>query len=395
MRAEFIMRSVLRQILCRRKAFLFSCVLISMAFLVIGGEAIIVGTVYYQKYIVKKMLRQNIDNVYYLDFSKYKMPDWNTQHRLTGFANKMKEVKGIKYAGVYLSSEVDMNGEYIPVFLISKELLQLCDLKNINGKEIAFKNQGGRQAALVGYNLKDQYPIGYEFEDGMTKGKYVVTDVLDKNSKWLKDNIQFLDLYENLDNYIVADANVGLQNERIYLTGIQSFCFVPQDSDEMERVRNDYYSLAKDFGLDIYNAVNLSYKLETNNRDLFKDPEVIYMAVAMLVIAALGVMTSSMIGIYIRKSSIGTMLAIGYTQEDIKKIVIIENSLKIWISFVIAYAYWSVHERELFDADISILQVILPWLLLGAALIIGISSTLPILQLGRMCPALLIGDKGK
>lgn len=389
MKGKYIFQSMLKQIACRKGVFILSTLLLCTAFLVAGYQTIIVGTLYYQRYVMKDMVEEKLDNVYFLNLWRYKMPSQDEVMKLAKLNEEIKEIEGIKSSGIYSERGfTEENG-----LAISSELLSLCDLKNIEGNKITLDERNGKHAAIVGYNLKEKYPIGYEFYDEVTEETFVVTEVLSKDSRWLQGAVGFAELYINLDDWVLTDENVWLKEEIKYLSMGDTFCYIIEDGVAGEQVACEVFNAAEKCGIKIYSIDNILQKLDMNKKDLFSDPTDILMAVAMLVLSVVAVVVSAMINIYLRKSSIGIMYAIGYSVLDVRKMIILENTIKITFSFLISYSFWKLNEQNMMETIFSIMDITLPFQIVGVIFMIVISSILPAWQLSRIYPAALIGGK--
>lgn len=393
MRASYIVQSTLKQIQCRKGVFILSFLLICTAFLVAGYQSILLGIVYYQKYTVDRMMQEKQENVFVLNLLKYKMVDLEMLPRFEQLNNEIRNIEGIKYSGIYSENLMDINSGSVDAMYISNNLLPLCQVRDEKGEDISFQKMEGKNPIYVGYNLKEMYPVGYEFLDEYTGETYVVKGVLEQNSQWIQGQIDFAELYVTLDNYVVADMDEKIETRRVFLTGLDTYCYVIDDDADVEQIKKEIFRVADDCGLDLYSVINIEERLTMNKLELYADPITLYMVYGMLALAVVTVVISSMISIYIRKSNIGIMYAIGYSIKDIKKMVVIENAIKIFMAYMVSYAYWSVNEKNIFLDNVSILRIITPFLLLGTILLVVISSVLPIKQLSHMYPATLIGGK--
>lgn len=393
MRAGYIVQSTLKQIQSRKGIFILSFLLICTAFLVAGFQSILLGIVYYQKYTINRMIKEEQENVFVLNLLKYKMVDLELLPRFEQLNNEIRNIEGIKYSGIYSENLMDINSGSVDAMYISSNLLPLCQVRDEKGEDISFQKIQGKNPIYVGYNLKDMYPVGYEFLDEYTGEAYVVKGVLAQNSQWIQGQIDFAELYVTLDNYVVADMDKKIETRRVLLTGLDTFCYVIDDDANAEQIKNEIFKLADDCGLDLYSIINIDERLENNKMELYADAVTLYMAYGMLVLSVVTVVISAMISIYLRKSSIGVMYAIGYSVKDVKKMVVLENAIKIFMAYMVAYAFWSINERNIYLENISILRIITPFLLFGIILLVVISSVLPIKQLSRMYPATLIGGK--
>lgn len=408
MKVGYLFQNAFRQILSRKAMFLLSMILLCITFLIIIYQTLIVGIFFYQKHVVKDIVAENQEDVLVLDFGKYMMPTNEDIQALNKFGILMKDVEGLKYSGVCYEGGIDGVDE--EVMAISAELCSLCQLKNLKGNAPSFidvdkkkalpgsrrdeRKTDGKQSVLVGYNLRNDYPIGYSFTDQMTGTEYVVTDILQEGSRWFEGRLQYGELEIELDDCLIVDEDVRLKQVDDRLTGLAAFIYVKEPEADADQIKGAVISLAKECGLDLYNARSIKKILEKNKQSVFDDSIEYYLVVIMLILAVVVAIVCSMINVFLRKNSIGIMYAVGYSIRDVQGMVLLENVIKIGVAFVVSYAYWHVNEMELYGGvKMPILSYMLPWLMIGMVFIIWISSILPIRQLSKMYPATLIGGK--
>lgn len=394
MKLHYLLKSTLNQIQCRKGIFFLSTLLICTAFLVIGYQSIIVGSVYYQKNTVKDIVAERIENVYFINLLKYKQPTSEDASNLIRLMHDLSQIKGIKKAGLY-TNEGFPDGIGLPKdIMISEDLISLCNLTDIYGNPITFSNEGSKKSVAVGYNLRDKYPLGYEFHDEAYGYDYIVTQIMEPGSRWLTRYDSFNELFISLDTVIAVEATPFLKADPFLTGGIAStFCYIVDQQADREQVEQNVKDLASSYDINIYSCVNIPERLKLNQKDLFEDSAIFYLAFGILALAIIAVVVSSMINIFLRKKSIGILYANGYTKKDMKSIFILENVIKIVISFLFAYGFWTINEKNINCADISIIQMMLPQLITGTVLLIVISSIFPLWQLRHLYPATLIGGK--
>lgn len=403
MKLQYLFQSTYRQIKCRKATFLLSTILLCITFLVIGFQSIIVGLVSYQKHVMNNILNENSNNIYILDLTKYMLPTERDKEALSMLINGLSNIEGIKYSGVYYEDYLDIGAGSQETLVISSDMIKLCDINNEQGEDVVFTVENGETLseqshnkmypAIVGNDLKDWYPIGYTFTDSLTQAEYIVTDILEPESYWIKDRVQFGDINSCLDDYIIIDETARLEHTDVCLSGLTAFCYVIDENSNGELIKENVKTLSQDCGLDLYNIHSISELLKKNQGDAFGDSLVYYLMAGMLIISVIVVIMCSMINILLRKSSIGVMYAIGYSSQDVQRMVLLENTIKMGIATLIAYLFWSVNEYNIFHQDVSIIRYMLPKLIIGIIMITAISSCLPILQIRRMYPAMLIGGK--
>ncbi len=410
MKVVYLLHNTYRQILSRKTMFLLSTILLCITFLIIMYQVLIMGVFFYQKDVVKDIIAENREDVFILDFGKYMMPTKEDSENLNKFGILMNDVEGVKYSGVCYEDEMQIKGSTEMVMTISADLSALCNLKNMDGQEVSFtevkkksslpgerrneERNVKKQPILVGYDLREAYPIGYSFTDEITEVEYVVTDILQEDSRWFEERLQYGEFSVDLDSCLVVDGDTRMKRGDDIMIGTAIFTYVKEPEADEHQVEESMIALAKECGLDLYNAHSIKEILEDNKQTVFEEPIEYYLIVIMLILALIVVIVCSVINVFMRKKSIGIMYAVGYSMRDVKAMVLLENIIKIGIAFAVSYAYWSVNEIQLFGGlDISVLRYMLPKLLICTLILIWISSILPIHQISKMYPATLIGGK--
>lgn len=407
MKAGYLFLNSFRQILSRKAMFLLSTILLCITFLIIFYHTLIVGIFLYQKHIVKDIMAEDREDVFVLELGKYMMPTDEDVEKLNRFGILLKEVEGIKYSGACYEDGMGIEGVDEKVIAISADLCPLCQLKNMEGNAVSFtgmkkkalpgsrrneRNADVKQSVLVGYNLGKNYPVGYSFTDQTTGTEYVVTDILQKGSRWFEGQLGYGDLDINLDDCVIVDEDARLKQEDGRLNGLAMFIYVKQPETDADSIKGTVISLAERCGLDLYNSYSIKKILERNKQSVFDDPVEYYLVLVMLVLSVAVAIVCSVINVILRKKSIGIMYAVGYSMRDLQGMLLLENMIRIGVAFAVAYAYWRMNERALYGGvNMPILTYMLPCLVTGTLFIIWISSIVPIRQLSKMHPAALIG----
>ena len=405
MKINKLLLSTWRLIMSHKGMFLLSTVLITLAFMVVEYQAIFLGGSVYQGYMVHQMVAAP-ERTYLLDFSKYIFSLQEDADKLARFEQELKGMEGIQSAGICVNTFAGEGNEISPIYL-SSDLITACHLRNEEGEEIHFQEAMAerslgrnrhqqsekRYSMLVGAALKEMFPKGTLYTDELSGIQYVVTDILEPGSKWIKGRMGTMEIYQDLDRSMIFDGDGLLEQANpLFLSGGDAFYLVLEENADREQVKQAVMQLADDCGLTLYNMKSIQETLNNNFRELFDEPLWIYMPIAVLFMALIAIMVSSTISVYLRKSSIGILYALGYSAKDVQRMVILENALKVFLAFMVACSFWRVNEMS-FLQGISIIQFIMPGLVLGALAMVLLGSLVPVGVLRRMTPVELIGGR--
>ncbi len=393
MSVKNLIRNTWLQITMRKKLFLAITVVVTLAFLVIDYSLLIYGGAYIREYFVTKEVVYRADDIYFLNLEKYKVFYPETVEQFVVLKDELSEMEGVFCSGLYYEETMMVQGNEQMALLTSDSLMKMCKVMNQNGNTPTFGTQRDYPSVIVGYNLAGQYPVGSLIVDEMSGETYQVSDILQKGSKWLDDDITF-GMYYNLDNYVIKSLDTVIsQDAGMLVMGNNTFCFQVDELTSGENVKQQVMDVAEKIGLEIYSIRSLLEKMQWSRRELHSDKDEIILSTVLFFTAILTMVVSSLITIYIRRRDIGIMYANGYSKREVSFMYVIETIIKIVIAFVMASAYWSINQYSIYDWRISVMPYLLAASGIIAVLLIFVSSYIPFIMIRQLKPVELIGGK--
>ncbi len=393
MKMKNLMINTYMQIMIRKMLFIEVTLIMIISFLVIDYSLLIFGSSYLREIIMESVVDDNADNIHFLNTDKYKIFDADTINAFKDLLSDITTKEGVKYAGTYVKDIGVFHGIERNVLFISNDLLGMCNIKNIDAKLPSMISKEDYPAILVGYELKNEFPLGTLVHDEFSNMTYIVADVLKEGSKWLDDDISY-GMYIDLDNCIVKSLDAHLDtDDYLIANGCHNICFQTGSRDEAESVKNEVMDCSEKRGLEIYSIYSLKEKLQWSRNELNSEKEELILSIVLFVVAVLAMLISSLITIHIRKKDIGILYANGYSTREISIMYVLENVAKIIVAYIVASSYWSVNQYQIYDWNVSIMWALLPVSGIIAGLLIVLSSLLPFITIHKLNPVELIGGK--
>lgn len=372
-----------------------SLLMLSISLLVLGYALLIMLPNCFINLIASNVFSVDTKNVYSINMWQYGAFHRSGKTKIPLFLEKIKDIEGIEGSGSCYLSTINYQEEESEnnLFIISSSLLCMTDKKDIDGQELSLTYQNGIYPAIVGYELKDQYPIGSVIiiAEGEKRRRYVVSQILEKGSKWM-DTYMGGTQYINLDTKVIIDYNDIIKDEPEAISnGLNNICFVINEDADREQVIEEVIKAGQECGLSIYRMKSLKDIYASDLRDLLEEKDTFVMPLVLIGLSIIAMVVSSMINIYTRRKGIGGLYISGYSRSNIGFMFLIENVFIAAIAVAISSAYWSIKQQEFFAiGDVSYMWLITPCLILVAILVVAVSSIFPLMRINRFSPAELV-----
>lgn len=324
----------------------------------------------YEKREIERVVKYKPKDIGYIKYSydELKKMDKKKENKIL---LELKKIKGIKQCGTFdnvsiLFDELYKNDEYLKmrkeivnsmveeihsefneverlmmsqalykysnVLKIEPNMLNLCDLDIYKGKIIIKKN--GYIPLLIGYKYHDFIKIGQILTSTTDKKKYIVTGILKKNSRWLTngDISNASNTSINLDNLFVAIDDEMLNYDSSYIIF---------DESDNENTRSNVLKMIEK----VSEKYKINFKILTIEEiicnmksDMFLiSKSWIALAIFSLIIGILSMSSVAIVTVLSRKSDIGILYALGFSEKIIGMIIIIENILQIGFGCIMGF----------------------------------------------------------
>ena len=387
-----LLRSTFREICCRKRLFCGITIILIISFLVIDYSLIVFGSVFAREKVVRKIVKNDTETIYFLNLEKYKLLLGDTSDKLVALLNRIGEVPDVDCYGTYWDGETFIiEGKEYAAVVVSEGLADLCNVEGLT--ENMLKHQEGTDytGVVLGYEIGKQYPEGAVIQDSDNGKSYIVTKVLPRGSRWLDTDIRN-GIYIDLDSQVLIGADNYFADNTIFVgNGLNNFCYRISRQADADKVKGQVMKCADESGIEIYSIHNLNEKIRWGWKELGEGREELYLSVFLLFSATLAMLVASLITIFVRKKDIGVLYVNGYSKKDIMLMYIMENIIKVMVAFCVAGAYWSRQQYTIFGWSVSIMGILLPWSLLVAVLLILLGSVIPLFQIRKLQPVDLIG----
>lgn len=292
------------------------------------------------------------------------------------FYEELSSIYGDDF-GMFANYEVstDYSGETLNVLYIDESIMDLCELKVDSRIE---KSEDADIYAYVGYNLKNEYPVGTIIENIHTGTRMQIVGILKKDSMWILE-LPFAsdEDVDRLDNKIVSVTDTAYYDlsTAYYGNGSNSWYIKCDSKKRADEAKEKIEELSSKYCLMVYtNTIDdLVDDEKKENEDLFDALGILFVFV--LIIAVLAYVTSNMADIYSRQYDFGIMYINGVSSVDIYMMIWLENFIKLALAFGISVCLYltdiSGSERYVFchiiipafGAALILFSTVLSWLL--------------------------------
>lgn len=362
MKLRNICRFAVDGIIARKKTFLFTIIILVTAMVMMNLTILQVDSIYYTKLIIQDAFNENLSDLYYIKTSE------DLENDYINFIQEVIREDNIDAYGFYrydynTFEELKSNAEYLElvdeknvsednmaeegsaeVLCMDASLIPICNIYDTEGDRIKSDDMDGYIPIYIGYNYKDIIPVGtiltgkkmVNVDNKFTyvEIQYKVKGVLRENSKWLENiNIEVMSNSISLDNLFVTFQEFDLTGS------MGRFLYTVKDDSYADNMLDTVFDAAGNNGL-VVKAWSVENEINYNVKDDMESIKVyIVLAVFITLISVLATSSISSVSVLLRKKDYGIMYANGLRKADVRKIVLVENIIKILISFIMTQCY--------------------------------------------------------
>lgn len=333
MKLRFILKTLVLEINRSLGRFMITAIMLGIALALFCFEAVMYMEPVYRQTMNRSVLSVSDKHLYVLNTEYYKM-FWSEDET----RNYYEFIRGLNdeehdiSAGIYYLGNMNTD---IEILGISKEIMRLGKLSDIEGNDIVLEGN----CAAVGYDMRDQYPIGTVILDAEHGEEYVVTCILQKDSKWLaSDAVHGVQTATDLNHMVVLDADTDLASGG-YINILNAannaclYCPTMSREDINQYVKNH----AEEYGIRIYETISLRDKSKQQIMDGYKSESVIlFFVIICFCISLFAQFLLISVNLEYRKYMFGVLLANGWSGKDIRRLSFMECGIRLIISLCIA-----------------------------------------------------------
>ncbi len=294
----------------------------------------------------KKVLNYDMDDIYKINFGMSILGLHSDDFdKLNKLYEQIGDIQNVDYWGGYF---VSGNG-IADILYVYPSLAGLCDIRTDDNLSLAFDYndmQAGYGIAYVGADLSNVYPVGSKYHDEETGCEYIICGVLKDGTKWLPD-----DLYGssamNMNNALLLDLNYAITQpgNKVYLANASNFLLIAAENDSVKDRLNE---LLNKLELDVDGIVPLGSLYSSYEKDAMDQAGENYLLPLVLLLSAIivSIITARM-SVMASKKDYGIMLSNGFNKANIIGIILTENIIKCFCSFLICILYWTLQRLNM------------------------------------------------
>ncbi|MDE6025608.1 MAG: ABC transporter permease [Lachnospiraceae bacterium] len=222
------------------------------------------------------------------------------------------------------------------LLLADNELLEVTEVKDINGNLIRLGIADDKIEVAVGSFYEKIMPIGTVFSDRDTNQEYIVAYILADNQEWMYGAVYNGGVLKSMNEWIVA-----LPDMERYAGGFVSYMndvYLLANKDEAGYIKAEIEKIADKYGVylsvESFDDYEKSYKALKHDMYFFSNVLVILLCISAMV----AVITISLVAWLKDYHDIGVLCTNGFLNGDFFKIILIENLIKLIFPGVIAFA---------------------------------------------------------
>lgn len=341
----------------------------------VAGIILIFNTfiVYFGSYsdIIKerKLLGNARDNLYMVKPTYYTL-DFSYYDTYRDFLLQMKKDYNIgiyQSTGYYLTDNFDENTMYeiktrfpdmldlsgntviFPILRMDNSLIRMLGFQDENGNKIKLQtDEKGREEIAVGCELSPYVRIGDELVNSYTKTVYVVKYILADKQKWTDGELLNSTNIISLGHYIITPLDLK-KCDSYDCASFAGNVFLCVDNDESSPVDTKIKLIKKqaeqnDIFIDIYSMDEMEKNSLKNNNDEFK---FCFLLIGLMIVTvAIIIIILSIMSWVSDYHDIGILYANGFTNKDIFRIILIENTFKLLASAILSMAWIIIRDLD-------------------------------------------------
>ncbi len=371
----------LSHLFIKRRLFMVSMIIMITGMILVFNTFVVYMSVYSDIYKERTLLGNARDKLYKVE-STYVTFDFSYYEEYLDFLLCIDEesdigmyqatsiplsVKSDNYAMGGISDEItdtENQGDNTTVFQamrMDNELIRTLGFGDDNGNEINLTvDEKDREEIAVGSGLGSYINIGDELTDNYSGTVYVVKYILAGDQKWIDGEILNESNVVSLDNYIIVPLDLKEYDE-YDCAALAGDVFLCVDADEKDAVDKEIEVIGKQAEksgvfIDIYSIKDLEKRSLRDNNDEFK----FCFLLAGLMLGAVASIISilSILSWVSDYHDIGILMANGFTNADIFRIILFENIFKLIGSAVFSLAYICVSNHgEMYSGSMYSLKI--------------------------------------
>lgn len=296
------------------------------------------------------------------------------------------------------SGQESLFSDGFQMLTVDRELLSLCRLeleKGILPENLDYTKENTEYIYLG--SAYSGIPVGTEFTDNETEQVYHVAGILDRNSRFVLEDLKYDENYASLRNdmdmkYEALHVNNGISYSMPWL-------FSADRNRTFAEAEESLYQLAEKKGVKIrvYPLQSLFDKVEEENR-VMQDSLVEMIILVLLVISVVSAVLQ-VVQIMRQERFYGIMYAVGFLTPEIQGIMVMRNIIWLFLSLglgggMVVFGlprYFVTHNiqiRELFYQ--FLVWPVLPACVFLSLVVFAIITVVPCTVFGRQDPVKLI-----
>ena len=406
-----VIRFSLDEIARRKKQFFFSMLLLISAIVLMAIAIYLYSATDYNAIVCDDALAYGNAGTYYL----YEASNLESDGADESFISDMRSVEGLCNFGEFYVGSGASSGDF-------KEMANLQKgSPYIDEEDLGtfFIDMNADAFGLFSIKLKDDVkveippkdtkylylgeelssiPIGsvLKFEES-SRFKYIVKGYIESGQVVPNHQINLVDLeldtfYYNLDKLAIAVSEDGICENSVYYFNIE-------EGADKSQVINEVNKVLEEHEMNYYIGT-LEYSFENRARNDKNTADILLQLAVIIIISVIFIqicMQSSDIISNSRKY--GIMYANGFTKADIRKILCVQNIIKLILAFILAvlllyvmvvYFYGYKPDITIYNMIFVFRRYVLIKLVLISMAVMAIGSIVPLLVLENMSPAKLM-----
>ena len=334
MKLKYLVKTLYLEINRLLGSFVILTIMLGISFSLLIFESAMYLDYIYRIVHNESVLSVDTSQLYLINTEYYKI-FWNEEEMkkfyefIIGLNDEDEGICSGTYYTTYITPDLEL-------LCVSETLLPIGKLSDIDGNDVKFDETN---SIVVGYGLKDEYPIGTMILDEEHGVEYRVSQILERDSEWLANDASGgLQGAIKLDDFVLMDTNTHLENSGyVNILNAANNSYLYHSSMTQSELNDFIQKHADSEGIRVYEAVSLRTKTSSKLVYAYRSQSVeLFFVLICFLISIIAQYLSVTMNLEYRKTVFGILLACKWTERDIQKLSFMECGLRLILGLAIA-----------------------------------------------------------
>lgn len=339
----------------KKSIFILSSIIMLVGIIVTYHIFCIYFSVYREVLETRKIFGNNRDNLYKIN-SAYITTNFDYYEKYHDFLMELRKDYDI---GIYECTSFTPEGgcssvitehvcqnlnqsgtrqSHVPILKIDNELLQAVDIHTEDNETLQLKiREDGQIEVAVGPFYKGVVNIGDTFEDTRTGKKYIITSFLEEGQEWIPTSI-YNNTIISLDTYFLTPFDLQEYTDFSCMVYVNNIYMTLNPAEAKEQINKiETWAEENNIFIDIVSFKENEQAHIADNKSAYDLSLLLAIIMFITVFVVIGIL--AILSWMFDYHDIGILYANGFTDSDIRNIILHENLFKMVFPLMLSYGY--------------------------------------------------------